>query len=88
MVALCSEFEVQKDTFSQAGGWLRGNREGIEQLIDSTQTMLELIKNVRTPTHLPSMTAAPHTHLRRPIIEAMPSPFSLLQSLLMVAVCV
>ena len=29
----------------QAGGWLRGNREGIEMLIDTAQSMLELINN-------------------------------------------
>jgi len=39
------EFEVQKDTFQQAGGWLRGNRDGVELLIDTTKTMLELIDN-------------------------------------------
>jgi hypothetical protein len=81
---LASEFEIQKDTFSQvfasrrdrtlhrqhsrlvhqhhaqpaspdpmlcslqAGGWLRGNREGIETLIDSTKGMLELVNSVST----------------------------------------
>lgn len=44
MVLSC-EFEVQKDTFSQAGGWLRGNRTGVELLIDTTKTMLQLIEN-------------------------------------------
>ena len=33
---------------SQAGGWLRGNREGIETLIDSTKGMLELVNSVST----------------------------------------
>ena len=37
-----------QDTFSQAGGWLRGNRAGIEMLIDTSKSMLELINNVRT----------------------------------------
>ena len=32
----------------QAGGWLRGNREGIETLIDSTKGMLELVNSVST----------------------------------------
>ena len=36
-----------QDTFSQAGGWLRGNRAGIEMLIDTSKSMLELINNVR-----------------------------------------
>ena len=31
--------------FVQAGGWLRGNREGIEMLIDTAKSMLELITN-------------------------------------------
>ena len=38
-----------QDTFSQAGGWLRGNRAGIEMLIDTSKSMLELINNVRPP---------------------------------------
>ena len=45
MVLAC-EFEVQKDTSSQAGGWLRGNREGIEILIDTSKSLLDLVKNV------------------------------------------
>lgn len=44
MVLAC-EFEVQKDTSSQAGGWLRGNREGIEILIDTSKSLLDLVKN-------------------------------------------
>ena len=32
--------------FLQAGGWLRGNRAGIETLIDTTKGMLELVNNV------------------------------------------
>lgn len=34
--------------FLQAGGWLRGNRAGIETLIDTTKGMLELVNNVST----------------------------------------
>merc|ERR1712146_535465 len=42
---LACEFEIQKDTFSQAGGWLRGIREGVEMLIDTTKGMLELVNS-------------------------------------------
>ena len=41
-----------QDTFSQAGGWLRGNRAGIEMLIDTSKSMLELINNVRPSSSL------------------------------------
>ena len=46
-----------QDTFSQAGGWLRGNRAGIEMLIDTSKSMLELINNVLLKPQIPCQTA-------------------------------
>ncbi len=46
--ALCMACVRLMHRSPQAGGWLRGNREGIETLIDSTKGMLELVNSVST----------------------------------------